>query len=243
MKDEHTLAWLVSDEVSTEHRYEPSAVILGRAGVATDLLIGSGQASRLCGWRPGDRPVRQRRGDVRGNGLLRARPRLRPSGAEASVPRSGQAPTWPTPARAQFDIAAGQRASPEQERADPDVHSRAWRRESGQGQLPRCGTRAAEWLGAITTAIHARRPFGRGGGGAPEIIARQTQHLSRLVDDLLDVSEFVSGRSPFTGAREPRRVAVKALRRSARPERPAACHFPDGVPVRVYGDRPASSRS
>jgi CRP-like cAMP-binding protein len=48
VKDEHTVRWLVSDEASTEHRYEPGAVIL-REGENGDsiYLIGSGSAEAV----------------------------------------------------------------------------------------------------------------------------------------------------------------------------------------------------
>jgi CRP/FNR family transcriptional regulator, cyclic AMP receptor protein len=55
--DEHTRRWLVSDEVSAEHSYEPGAVII-REGENGDsiFLIGSGSAEAVLS-ASGDRPI------------------------------------------------------------------------------------------------------------------------------------------------------------------------------------------
>ena len=79
MKDEHTLAWLVSDEVSTEHRYEPGAVII-REGENGDsiFLIGSGSAEAVLS-ADGDQAIVlsvMRRGGTFGEmGFFERRPR------------------------------------------------------------------------------------------------------------------------------------------------------------------------
>jgi CheY-like chemotaxis protein/anti-sigma regulatory factor (Ser/Thr protein kinase) len=70
------------------------------------------------------------------------------------------------------------------------------------------------------------------------IIARQTQHLSRLVDDLLDVSKFASGKVTLQRqAEDLNDVAVRALA-SFRAAGKASQHVIAlrGTPVRVYGD-------
>jgi len=70
------------------------------------------------------------------------------------------------------------------------------------------------------------------------IIARQTQHLSRLVDDLLDVSKFASGKiSLQRQAEDLNDVAVRALA-SFREAGKASQHdiVLRGTPVRVYAD-------
>ena len=70
-------------------------------------------------------------------------------------------------------------------------------------------------LGAITTAIHVldtRAATEDVAARLRGIIARQTRHLSRLVDDLLDVSKFVSGKINLQRqAEDLRDVATRAL--------------------------------
>ena len=56
-------------------------------------------------------------------------------------------------------------------------------------------------LGAIATAIHvldARAAPDDQSASLRGIIARQTRHLTRLVEDLLDVSKLVSGKIVLT---------------------------------------------
>jgi signal transduction histidine kinase/CheY-like chemotaxis protein len=49
-------------------------------------------------------------------------------------------------------------------------------------------------LAPIATALHLMRTRGGGDGRERAVIERQVQHLSRLVDDLLDVSRLTAGR-------------------------------------------------
>src|SRR5204862_3206443 len=71
-------------------------------------------------------------------------------------------------------------------------------------------------LGAISTATHLLVMTESRGGDttrARDIIARQVQHLTRLVDDLLDVSRVVAGKvglrlQPVELAETARRIAA-----------------------------------
>jgi signal transduction histidine kinase/CheY-like chemotaxis protein len=96
-------------------------------------------------------------------------------------------------------------------------------------------------LGAITTAIHVLSSQGPAEDTAARlkgIIARQTRHLSHLVDDLLDVSKLVSGKIVLHRQPEDLRdVAVRALA-SFQQAGKAAHHVVSvtGAPVRVHGD-------
>jgi len=59
-------------------------------------------------------------------------------------------------------------------------------------------------LSAITAALEVLHPGGGNGDDAPEraraIVVRQTRHLSRLVDDLLEVARAISGKVTLAGA-------------------------------------------
>ena len=79
VKDEHTVRWLVSDEASTEHRYEPGAVIL-REGENGDsiYLIGSGSAEAVLSASGGETIVLSvmQRGETFGEmGFFERKPR------------------------------------------------------------------------------------------------------------------------------------------------------------------------
>jgi signal transduction histidine kinase len=92
---------------------------------------------------------------------------------------------------------------------------------------------AAQVLKLIGAADHRQQ-------WAREVIERQTQHLTRLVDDLLDVSRITRGR--VTLAREPLELAG-ILQRAVETSRPLidarrhelSVEFPD-EPVRLEGD-------
>jgi two-component system, sensor histidine kinase len=58
-------------------------------------------------------------------------------------------------------------------------------------------------LSAISAALEVLRPAGSDGGAAERartIVARQTRHLSRLVDDLLEVARAITGKVTLAGA-------------------------------------------
>jgi len=96
-------------------------------------------------------------------------------------------------------------------------------------------------LGAITTAIHILNALGDPDDKAARmlaIIVRQTQHLSRLVEDLLDVSKLVSGKLILHRQVEDlKEVVVRALASFQEAGR-GTNHIISltGGPVRVDGD-------
>ena len=96
-------------------------------------------------------------------------------------------------------------------------------------------------LGAITTAIHILDTLGHPDDKAAPlrgIITRQTQHLTRLVEDLLDVSKLVSGKIALhKQVIDLREVAVRALASFEEAGRTAQHSISvTGAPVRVIGD-------
>ena len=96
-------------------------------------------------------------------------------------------------------------------------------------------------LGAISNAVHVLERLGQPGDAtatARGIIARQTLHLARLMDDLLDIGRVMLGkvvldRKPFD-LREVAERTVSTLREGGRLERHHVLF--DGVPAWIDGD-------
>jgi PAS domain S-box-containing protein len=96
-------------------------------------------------------------------------------------------------------------------------------------------------LGAISNAVHVLERLGQPGdatAGARGILARQTLHLSRLMDDLLDIgrvmsSNIVLDRKP-TDLYEVTESAVATLRESGRLERHVVTF--EGAPAWIDAD-------
>jgi signal transduction histidine kinase len=95
-------------------------------------------------------------------------------------------------------------------------------------------------LGAITTAIHLLNARGDSDNNARlrGIITRQTRHLSRLVEDLLDVSKLVSGKIILHRQTEDLREVAEMALASFHEAGKATRHVISltGDPVRVHGD-------
>ena len=253
MKDEHTLAWLVSDEVSTEHRYEPGAVII-REGENGDsiFLIGSGSAEAVLS-ADGDQAIVlsvMRRGETFGEmGFFERRPRsatVRAREACLVLEIKGQALRTLAEARPEVGfkilLQVSERLRSKNEQIlTLHLKSMEAANRAKDEFVAMLGHELRNPLGAITTAIHvldARGPAEEVAARLRGIIARQTQHLSRLVDDLLDVSKFVSGKVALH--RQPENleeVVVRALA-AFREAGKAGRHVISltGAPVRVYGD-------
>jgi two-component system, sensor histidine kinase len=251
--DEKTLQWLVTEGVSIEHRYEPGAVILREGEVGDSIfLIGSGSAEAVL-FAGGDQPLVlsvMRRGETFGEmGFFERRPRsatVRARDACLVLEIKGE----------------GLRALAD---AHPDVGFKillqvSERLRSKNDQILRLHLESVEAasrakdefvamlghelrnpLGAITTAIHvldARNDGDLTAARLRGIIARQTQHLSRLVEDLLDVSKLVSGKIVLhRQAVDLSEVAARALT-SFQEAGKASQHViaVTGAPVRVQGD-------
>jgi len=252
-KDEHTLRWLVSDEVSTEHSYEPGAVII-REGENGDsiFLIGSGSAEAVlaANGEPAIVLSVMRRGETFGEmGFFERRPRsatVRAREACLVLEIKGQAlrglaDTHPELGfRILLQVSERLRSKNEQILTLHLKSMEAANRAKDEF-VAMLGHELRNPLGAITTAIHVLDARGAAGDVAARlrgIIARQTQHLSRLVDDLLDVSKFVSGKITLQRqAEDLNEVAVRALA-SFREAGKASRHVIvlKGAMVKVYGD-------
>jgi two-component system, sensor histidine kinase len=253
LQDEKTLHWLVSDEVSTEHRYEPGTVIV-RQGENGDsiFLIGSGTAEAVL-FDERDRAIVlsvMRRGETFGemgffeqrprSATVRARERCLALEIKGHALRS-LAETHPEIGfKLLLQVSERLRGKGEQI-LKLHLESVEAANRAKDEFVAMLGHELRNPLGAITTAIHAlsNRP------GADDttarlrgIIARQAQHLARLVEDLLDVSKLVSGRIVLhRQAEDLREVAVRALA-AVQETRKAAQHVISltGVPVQVHGD-------
>jgi signal transduction histidine kinase/CheY-like chemotaxis protein len=251
--DEKNLACVLSDEVSTESSYEPGAVIVREGELGDSIfLIGAGSAEAVLS-AGGDQTIvlsRMRRGETFGEmGFFERRPRSATVRAcESCVVLEIKGPELRALAdahpevgfKALLHVSERLRNKNEQILA---LHLRgvgAANRAKDEF-LAMLGHELRNPLGAITTAIHVLDTLGHPDDKAAPlrgIIVRQTQHLSRLVEDLLDVSKLVSGKIVLhRRATDLREVAVQALA-SFREVGKATQHVISltGAPVRVHGD-------
>ena len=253
MKDDATIRWLVSDEVSTEHSFEPGAVII-REGENDDaiFLIGSWSAEAVLP-AEGDQAIVlsvMRRGETFGEmGFFERRPRsatVRAREACLVLEIKGQALRDLADAhpglgfRILLQVSERLRSKNEQILTLHLKSMEAANRAKDEF-VAMLGHELRNPLGAITTAIHvldARAAAEDVAARLRGIIARQTRHLSRLVDDLLDVSKFVSGKVTLQRqAEDLKDVAMRALA-SFRETGKANRHVMSvrGAAVRVYCD-------
>ena len=252
-KDESTIRWIVSDEVSTEHRYEPGAVIL-REGENGDsiYLIGSGSAEAVLS-ASGDEAIVlsvMQPGETFGEmGFFERKPRsatVRAREACLVLEIKGQALRSLADAQPELGFKLLLQVSERLRNKNEQVltlHLRSMEAANRAKDefVAMLGHELRNPLGAITTAIHvldARAAAEDVAARLRGIIARQTQHLSHLVDDLLDVSKFASGKVTLQRqAEDLNAVAVRALA-SFREAGKAGQHVIAlrGTPVTVYGD-------
>ena len=226
-QDEKTLRWLVSSEISSEHRYEPGAVIL-REGEFGDsiFLIGSGSAEAVLSTGADHTLVLSvmRKGETFGEmGFFERRPRSATVRAREGclvLEIKGQglrnlAEAYPEVGfKILLQVSERLRSKNDQilrlHLKSVEAASRA--KDEFVAML---GHELRNPLGAITTAIHVLEARGDADETAARlrgIIVRQTQHLSRLVEDLLDISKLVSGKIVLhRQAEDLREVAVRAL--------------------------------
>ena len=252
-KDDHTVRWLISDEASTEHRYEPGAVIL-REGENGDsiYLIGSGSAEAVLSASGGETIVLSvmQTGETFGEmGFFERKPRsatVRAREACLVLEIKGQALRSLADAHPELGFKILLQVSERLRNKNEQVltlHLKSMKAANRAKDefVAMLGHELRNPLGAITTAIHvldARAATEDVAARLRGIIARQTQHLSRLVDDLLDVSKFASGKVTLQRqAEDLNDVAVRALA-SFRAAGKASQHVIAlrGTPVRVYGD-------
>ena len=226
-QDEKTLRWLVRSEISSEHRYEPGAVIL-REGEFGDsiFLIGSGSAEAVLS-TGGDHTLVlsvMRKGETFGEmGFFERRARSATVRAREGclvLEIKGQglrnlAEAYPEVGfKILLQVSERLRSKNDQllrlHLKSVEAASRA--KDEFVAML---GHELRNPLGAITTAIHVLDARGDADETAARlrgIIVRQTQHLSRLVEDLLDISKLVSGKIVLhRQAEDLREVAVRAL--------------------------------
>jgi signal transduction histidine kinase/CheY-like chemotaxis protein len=252
-QDEKTIRWLVSADIAAEHRYAPGEVIL-REGEFGDsiFLIGSGSAEAVLS-TGGDQPLVlsvMRRGETFGEmGFFERRPRsatVRAREACLVLEIKGQglrnlADAYPEVGfKILLQVSERLRSKNDQilrlHLKSVEAASRA--KDEFVAML---GHELRNPLGAITTAIHvleSRADADETAARLRGIIVRQTQHLSRLVEDLLDISKLVSGKIVLhRRAEDLRDVAMRALA-SFQEAGKASQHAiaVTGASVRVHGD-------
>jgi PAS domain S-box-containing protein len=119
-----------------------------------------------------------------------------------------------------LDVRERKRGEAERERAHAQAEAASRAKDEFFAML---GHELRNPLGAITTALHVIElcgPLDERSGQARAIIARQVQHLVRLVDDLLDVTRLATGKVSLSL----RRIDLTAVaRRAVAGAGPAAC--------------------
>jgi two-component system, sensor histidine kinase len=251
--DEKTLQWLVSEGVSTEHRYEPGAVIIREGEVGDSIfVIGTGSAEAVL-FADGQQPLVlsvMRRGETFGEmGFFERRPRSATVRARETcrvLEIKGQGLRGLADAHPEVGFKILLQVS-ERLRSKNDQILRLHLESVEAGSRAKdefvamLGHELRNPLGAITTAIHVLNSRGDADTTAARlrgIIARQTQHLSRLVEDLLDVSKLVSGKIVLHRQVEDLRDVVGRALASFQEAGKATEHAISvtGGPVRVHGD-------
>ena len=247
------LQWLLGDEASTECSYEPGAVII-REGETGDsiFLIGSGSAEAVLS-NARDRTIllsRMLSGETFGEmGFFGRRPRSATVKAHETcvvLEISGQALRGLAAAHPELAfrilLPVSERLRCKNEQIlRLHLESVEAANRAKDDFLAMLGHELRNPLGAITTAIHVLNALGDPHEKAARrraIIVRQTQHLSRLVEDLLDASKLVSGKLVLHSQVEDlREVAVRALT-SFQEAGKGQNHIISltGKPVNVYGD-------
>jgi two-component system, sensor histidine kinase len=219
--------WLLGDEASTECSYEPGAVIV-REGEAGDsiFLIGSGSAEAVLSTAR-DRTIvlsRMLSGETFGEmGFFGRKPRSATVKAHETcvvLEIKGQALRGLAAAHPELALRillpVSERLRGKNEQIlRLHLESVEAANRAKDDFLAMLGHELRNPLGAITAAIHVLNALGDPDDKAARlraIIVRQTQHLSRLVEDLLDVSKLVSGKIALHRRVEDlREVAVRAL--------------------------------
>jgi signal transduction histidine kinase/CheY-like chemotaxis protein len=247
------LEWLLGDEASTECSYEPGAVIV-REGETGDsiFLIGSGSAEAVLSIAR-DRTIllsRMLSGETFGEmGLFGRKPRSATVQArencvvleiKGSALRSLAAANPELAFRILLPVSERLRGKNEQI-LRLHLENVAAANRAKDDFLAMLGHELRNPLGALTTAIDVLNALGDPNDQAARmraIIVRQTQHLSRLVEDLLDVSRLVSGKVILhREVVDLREVAERALA-SFREAGKVTGHVMSsmGAPATVYGD-------
>ena len=232
--------WLVSDDVSTERTYEPGAVIV-REGDEGDsiFLIGSGSVEAVLGDQRGQtiQLSLMLPGEVFGEmAFFEGRPRsatVRARDACVVLEIKGQELRRLADARPDIEfkvlltVSERLRSKNEQLLA---LHLKAVEAANRAKDefFATLGHELRNPLAVISAAIHVLDASGESDERAArlrEVIARQTQHLSRLVDDLLDVSALAAGKLTLERRSEDLRQLVERTLASFREVGRASQHL------------------
>lgn len=251
--DEKTRSWLVSDAVSTEHRFAPGAIIV-REGENGDsvFLIGSGAAEAILHGN-GDRTIVL---SVMGVGetfgemaffekrLRSATVRARGDCLVLEMSGDGLRRLADTHTEVGFKILlqVSERLRNKNE-AIFKLHLEALEAANRAKDqfVAMLGHELRNPLSAITAAIHvlnASRENDARAGHLRGIITRQTRLLTHLVNDLLDVSRLVSGKLTLSPRPYDLRTVAAGALASFQEAGKTTRHdiVVTGGPVIVYGD-------
>jgi two-component system, sensor histidine kinase len=250
---EKTLQWLLSEEVSTEYSYEPGAVIVREGEIGDSIfVIGLGAAEAVLS-AGGDQEILlslMRGGETFGEmGFFEQRPRsatvrARERCVVLEIKGQGLRSLADAHPEVGFKVllqVSERLRSKNEQILTLHLNSVEAASRAKDEFVAMLGHELRNPLGAITTAIHLLNIRGDSDDNAARlrgIITRQTRHLSRLVEDLLDVSKLVSGKITLhRQAEDLREVAVRALA-SFHEAGKATQHVVSltGEPVRVHGD-------
>jgi signal transduction histidine kinase/CheY-like chemotaxis protein len=207
--DSRHVDWLVSDDVSTEQSYPPGAVIF-REGDDGDsmFLIGSGSVEAVLGDERGQIiPLSlMRSGETFGEmGFFEGKPRsatVRACDRTVVLEIKGEELRGLANARPDLGFKVLLTVSERLRSKNEQLLALHLKAVEGANRakdefFATLGHELRNPLGVISAAIHVLteddEPDVRA-ARLKEIIARQTRHLSRLVDDLLDVSRLVVGK-------------------------------------------------
>ena len=207
--DARHVLWLVSEDVSTERTFEPGAEIF-REGDEGDsiFLIGSGSVEAVLGDGRGQTiPLSlMLRGETFGEmAFFEGKPRsatVRARDACVVLEIKGQELRRLADARPDIEFKVLLTVSERLRSKNEQLLSLHLKAVEGANRakdefFATLGHELRNPLGVISAAIHLLNASDGSDERAArlrEIIARQTQHLSRLVDDLLDVSTLVAGK-------------------------------------------------
>jgi two-component system, sensor histidine kinase len=252
-QDETTRRWLVADEASSERTYEPGALIIREGEVGDSIfVIGSGSAEAVLS-ADGDQEILlsvMREGETFGEmGFFERQPRSATVRArEACVVLQIKGDELRSLAHAHPEIGfrillqVTERLRGKNEQIlTLHLKSVEAANRAKDEFVAMLGHELRNPLGAIATAIHVLDARGEPDDTSASlrgIIFRQTRHLSRLVEDLLDVSKLVSGKIILHAQPEYLRdVVVRALA-SFHEAGKASQHVisVSGAGVRVQGD-------
>jgi signal transduction histidine kinase/CheY-like chemotaxis protein len=207
--DEKHAGWLVSEQASTERSYGPGAVILREGELGDSIfLIGAGSAEAVL-LAEGGQPILlslMLRGETFGEmGFFEGLPRSATVRARETcvvLEIRGQELRQLAEARPDIEFKVLLKASERLRSKNEQILALHLKGVEDANRakddfLALLGHELRNPLGAINNAVHVLDRLGDPDEKAAQlrgIIARQTQHLSQLVGDLLNVSQVVSGR-------------------------------------------------